>query len=178
MSRLPTGSTDDKVTLQKGDTPISLTNSKVIDAELGSSPPDNVKTDATNEDTTTIPVMKEFLHVEKKIVEKGKIKIIKTVDKEQKEINIPLQYDEIEITTVPVNEFIDVLPEAVRYEGDTMIISVIKEVTVVRMLLEKEIHVSKTKKTKQHVEMVTLRTEKIDIQRKDNNTPDLKNKML
>src|SRR5688500_14883976 len=78
-------------------------------------------------ETNNIPVIKENGLVDKKVVETGKVIISKTVSEEKQVLNTPVFHEEVDIKTVAVNRFTDTMPEAVRYEGDTMIIPVIRE---------------------------------------------------
>ena len=59
------------------------------------------------------------------------------------------------------------MPAASRYEGDVMIIPVLKEVAVIekRIMLVEEIHVSKKQTEKTETREVTLRKEEIKITR-------------
>jgi stress response protein YsnF len=60
-------------------------------------------------------------------------------------------------------------PIPVRYEGDTMIVSLLKEVLVVetRLLLTEEVHIT-TRRTERHAPArVTLRREDVTIERVD-----------
>ena len=124
----------------------------------------NKKGDSKQKDIH-IPVIREDVAIEKNMVETGKVKIIKSVTEEDKQIDLTLLQEEIDVKTIPVNQYLDAMPEPVRYEGDTMIIPVLKEVAVVRILLEKEIHITKRKSGKNETHHVTLRSEEISIQR-------------
>src|SRR4051794_29137378 len=80
---------------------------------------------------SSIPVVEESLKVDKKIIEKGKVKISKSVKEESEVVDLPIINEEVKIERFSVNQVIDKPPEAVRYEGDTMIIPVLEEITVV-----------------------------------------------
>jgi stress response protein YsnF len=75
---------------------------------------------------------------------------------------------EVAIERVPVNRVVEG-PIPMRYEGDTMIVSVLEEVLVVetRLLLKEEVHMT-TRRTETHTpERVTLRHEDVTIERVD-----------
>jgi stress response protein YsnF len=59
-------------------------------------------------------------------------------------------------------------PPAVRQEGDTTIIPVLREVLVVekRYELVEEVHVTKKKTVVPHVQEITLRKEVVEVERK------------
>jgi uncharacterized protein (TIGR02271 family) len=119
----------------------------------------------------SIPVIQEEVQVEKKVVEKGRVKLIKTVKEETESLNLPEINEEVHIERVPLNKIVEKAPEAVRYEGDTMIIPVLKEIAVIekKVLLIEEIRVTKTAIHSEQKEEVTLRKEEINIERSENN---------
>jgi uncharacterized protein (TIGR02271 family) len=114
----------------------------------------------------SIPIIEEEAKVEKKVVEKGKVKIYKTVKEETESLNLPVINEEVQIQRIPLNKIVEEAPEAVRYEGDTMIIPVLKEIAVVekKILLVEEIRVTKTATHSEQKEEVTLRKEEINIE--------------
>jgi uncharacterized protein (TIGR02271 family) len=114
----------------------------------------------------SIPIIKEEAKVEKKVVEKGKVKIYKTVKEETESLNLPGINEEVYIERIPLNKIVEKAPEAVRYEGDTMIIPVLKEIAVIekKILLVEEIRVTKIAIHSEQKEEVTLRKEEINIE--------------
>jgi len=124
-----------------------------------------------NENTSSsIPVMQEKVEVGKKTIEKGRVKISKIVKEESEVLNLPTTSEQVHIRRVPVNKIVEDAPESIRYEGDTMIIPVLQEVTIVekKLLLVEEIHVTKTSVTSEETKEITLRKEEINIERSDN----------
>src|SRR5690349_4978537 len=84
-----------------------------------------------------INVIEEKIVIEKEHVETGKIKIRKTVTEETHAVNVPVVNDEYEIVRVDVpHKTLMEPPAPVRQEGDTTIISVIREITVVEKRYE------------------------------------------
>jgi uncharacterized protein (TIGR02271 family) len=125
-----------------------------------------------NKDTSSsMPVVQEKVNVGKKIIEKGRVKISKIVKEESEVLNLSTTTEQVHIKRVPVNQIVENAPEAVRYEGDTMIIPVLQEVTVIekKLLLVEEIHVTKTSVSSEEVKEIALRKEEIKIERNDNN---------
>lgn len=110
----------------------------------------------------TIPVMTEEVIVDRKVVEKGGVIIEKKVTGEEISLDIALSDEKIKLERVPVNKYLDSRPEN-RYEGDTLIIPVIKEVMVKRLLLVEEVHITKEVRTINKQENVTLKKEEITI---------------
>lgn len=118
------------------------------------------------EDQMVIPVVREELVVDKRTVEKGRVRVFKTVSEREEIIDEPLLHDEVEVERVAVNQIIPE-PMVTRQEGDTMIIPVLEEVLVVekRLLLKEEIHVRKVTRQARHAEHVTLREEQVEVER-------------
>lgn len=123
--------------------------------------------DANIESRVTIPVIQEELVVGKKVIETGKVRIVKTVTEQQEMVDIPLVQEEIHVERVAVNQYVDTPPPAIRYEGDVTIIPVVKEVLVVekRLLLVEELRVTKTKVETNETQEVNVRSEDIKIER-------------
>jgi uncharacterized protein (TIGR02271 family) len=95
------------------------------------------------------------------------VKISKSVKEESEIINLPTVNEEVKIERFSRNQIIDKLPEAVRYEGNTMIIPVLQEITVIekKILLVEEIHITKTSVSSTETKEVTLLKEEVKIER-------------
>ena len=120
-----------------------------------------------NEKSQTIPVVEEQLRVDKKVVESGKVHLSKKVVENETSVTLPLTEETYDIERVPVNKVVDEPPQAMRYEGNTTIIPVVREVLVVQKRYEivEEIRLTKNVTQEQHTEQVTLRKEQVDIDR-------------
>ncbi|MDQ3394180.1 MAG: YsnF/AvaK domain-containing protein [Bacteroidota bacterium] len=129
--------------------------------DQGSGTPKDVK----NSEEMTIPVIEESLHVDKNWVESGKVNISKTITEHQETIDVPLSHEEVNIERVQVNQYIDTLPPPVRYEGETMIIPVLREVVVKRVMLVEELRVTRKEVQTHEKQQVTLKKEEINIDR-------------
>ena len=120
-----------------------------------------------NTETTVIPVVHEKAIITKKTVDTAKVFVRKRVTEEETTLNIPLIHEGFTIEHVPVNQIV-ATPPAVRQEGDTTIIPVLREVLVVekRYELVEEVHVTKKKTVVPHVQEITLRKEVVEVERK------------
>ncbi len=137
------------------------------------------KTESSAEDgeELVIPVIREQVIVDKKVVETGKVRISKRISEHEELIDVPVMQGEAAIQRVPVNQFVESAP-AVRYEGDTMIIPVIQEQVVLqkKLLLVEEIHVTKQMVETHRSQKVTLLREEVEITRiAGNENPDNSN---
>jgi uncharacterized protein (TIGR02271 family) len=115
-----------------------------------------------------VPVLAEVLDVQTRRVETGRVRLHKTVHTREVLVDEPLLREEVVIERVPVNRVVEG-PIPVRYEGDTMIVSVLEEVLVVetRLLLTEELRIT-TRRTERHApERVTLRHEDVTVERVD-----------
>lgn len=129
-----------------------------------------LKTSGLNTDAEghiVIPVIQEDVVIDKKVVETGKVRILKTVTEQQETIDIPLVQEDINIERIPINQYVEAAPPGVRYEGEVTIIAVVKEVLVVekRLLLVEEVRVTKNKVQTNETQEVSLRTEDIRVER-------------
>jgi uncharacterized protein (TIGR02271 family) len=107
-----------------------------------------------------VPVIVEALEIEKRHVETGRVRINKVVHEREELIDEPLLHEEVSIERVPIHRFVDeAIP--IRYEGDTMAISLLEEVPVVekRLMVKEELRIT-TRRSEAHQPVrVTLRSE-------------------
>ena len=120
-----------------------------------------------HEHSFTVPVIEETVHVEKKTIETGKVKISKTVNVNTETVDLLQVQDEVQIERIPVNEFVQTPPPPLRYEGNTIIIPVLQEVMVTekRLLLIEEVRLTKRKVESKESQEVILRKEEIKVER-------------
>ena len=114
-----------------------------------------------------IPVIREQLDVQKRMVDQPRgYRIHKRVKERQQRIIQLLYRDSLDVQRVPRHEFVD-RPPAVRYEGTTMVIPLCEEVLVVekRLLLKEEVYVRRREAHVEHAETVVLRSEEAAIER-------------
>lgn len=135
------------------------------------------RADATDEfvgSSQTIPVVEETLKVEKVARDRGGYRIAKRVQAHEELVDEPLRYHEVTIErrTLGVNLKGQALPEP-RYEGETYIVPVIKEVLVTekQWVLVEEVRITKISGTHHDPQYVTLRTEDVSIERLDADKP-------
>lgn len=117
---------------------------------------------------TVIPVIEEYATVHKEIIETGKVRIKKTVVEDKAIVNLPILNETYDITREPISGVVhEDPPPAVRYEGDTMIIPVVKEITVMvkRYEVVEEVRITKKVTETPLMQEVTLRRESVLIER-------------
>jgi uncharacterized protein (TIGR02271 family) len=120
-------------------------------------------------DEVYIPVVAEELSVEKKLVERGRVRVIKRVESREEEVELPLTSEEIRIERIPYNTIIDGEVPKVREEDGFLVVPLLEEVLVVekRLLLREEIRVAKRLSTTTSKQTVVLRREVVDIEREE-----------
>ncbi|MCX6215544.1 YsnF/AvaK domain-containing protein [Spirosoma sp.] len=113
-----------------------------------------------------IPVIEESLHVDKQLVETGKLRIVKRIHEEEQVIDLPLSREEFNVEHVAINEYVDT-PPAVRYEGDTTVYPVLKEVLVIekKLVLVEEVRVTRKLVTVNEPQRVIVRKEEVSVER-------------
>jgi len=119
----------------------------------------------TKNKPVALKVFEEQAQISKKTIEKGKVSVHKKVHAHDENVNVSLNNEQVQIEKVVVNQYVDAVPP-VRYEGNTTIIPVIKEVAVVqkRILLTEEIRITKHIVVSEEEKTVPLRREEIIIE--------------
>ena len=122
----------------------------------------------TTNNVNAIPVIEEQLLVEKRVVETGRLRVSKTVLEEEETVDVPLMSETFNVERVAINQYVDT-PPAVRYDGDTTVFPVLKEVLVTekRLLLVEEVHITKRQTTTNDTQRVMLRREEVTVERVD-----------
>ena len=125
----------------------------------------------TDPSEMVIPVIQEHATIHKEVIETGKVRIRKTVKEDKAVVNLPVVNESYDITRIPVNSVHDNPPPAFRYEGDTMVIPVVKEVTVMikRYEVVEELRITKKLTETPLMQEISLRSEEVHVERTDNN---------
>jgi uncharacterized protein (TIGR02271 family) len=141
---------------------------------------DTLQTTTVNGETSTaydadalvIPIITEDIVVSKDWVEKGRVRVTKRALTEEQPIHEMLREEHVHVERVPVNRPVDTAPD-VRYEGDTMIVSLVEEVVVVekRLVVKEELHITKRQTEREYTDTVTVRRDDVTVERFDGSTP-------
>jgi uncharacterized protein (TIGR02271 family) len=113
-----------------------------------------------------IPVIQEQATVQKRVVETGRVRIAKHVREYEEIVDVPHFQEEVKVERVPVNQFVDAVPE-VRTEGETTIIPVVEERYVVekRLFVVEELHVRKERHETHNPQKVRVLKEEVEVER-------------
>jgi uncharacterized protein (TIGR02271 family) len=123
---------------------------------------------------TVVPVIEETVEIGKRVVETGKVRVSKSVHEEEVTVDLLVTREEVEVERVPVNQYVETPPPPVRYEGDAMIIPVLREVMVVekRLLIVEELRITNRQVKTNTPQKVTLRKEEVNVDQVRKNQED------
>jgi uncharacterized protein (TIGR02271 family) len=120
-----------------------------------------------------VPVIEERAVIHREVVESGRVRLSKTVQEHEEAIDLTLLHEEVLVERVPIDQYVadDAAAPAVRYEGDTLVVPVVREVIVKRLLLVEELRVTKHQVETQETQHVTLRHEQVNVTRVPGEAP-------
>lgn len=116
-----------------------------------------------------VPVIEEQLHVSKRTVQTGVVKVKTAVHERIEHVQEELLHESVDVQRVAVEREV-AEPPAIRQEGDVLIIPVVEEriVVVKRWFLKEEIHLRKQRQSDVADIPVTLRSTTVSIERERN----------
>jgi stress response protein YsnF len=112
-----------------------------------------------------LPLTEEQVHIEKRQVTTGKVRVQTMVDVSDELVTQELTAERVAVSRVPVNRYVEVAPQ-IRTEGELTIIPVLEEVLVVerKLLLKEEIHIQRTVTTELVTETVPVRKQRAVVE--------------
>ena len=122
--------------------------------------------DVSGAERVVMQEVEERLHVGKRTVETGRVRLTKRVETREEALSVPLLREEVEVERVTVGDYVDEAPP-IRTEGGVTVIPVVEEVLVVekRLLLREELRVTRRRSEQVEERTETLRSEAIDVER-------------
>ncbi len=126
-------------------------------------PPDSVP-HSEREVEAVIPVVEERAVIERRDRVVGRVRVRTQTREEEVDLAETLRSSRVEVERVPVDAFVDEVPE-IREEDGVTIIPVMEEVLVRRLLLREEIRIRRVEAEREVRETVTLRTQEPVIER-------------
>lgn len=120
-------------------------------------------------ETVVIPIVEETARIEKRAVEKGRVRVSTQTDTVEQVLRETLRGDAVGVTRVQINRTFsegEAAPQ-VRNEGGVTIIPVLEEILVVekRLVLKEEVHVRRTTFGEDVEVPVTLRHQRAVVER-------------
>lgn len=115
-------------------------------------------------ETEVIPVVREFVHIEKRAVESGRVVVHKTTVERDETVEAMLLREDLQVERVTVGRMVTEAP-AQRHEGDVLIIPIMEEVLVTekRLMLKEELRIRTVRSEQAVTETVRLREEQVTI---------------
>lgn len=141
---------------------------------LPSSPPTSLDT------ARVVPVIEESLVVNKRVVDQGGYRIVKSVDVREEVVDEPLVAHTVDVERRVIGRLLPSMEvPASRQEGDTWIVSVVEEVLVTekRLMLKEELHIRRTESVTHHSQTFSLRSENVAIERLEPGVPPVDRKL-
>ncbi|MCP1538241.1 YsnF/AvaK domain-containing protein [Methylorubrum extorquens] len=120
-------------------------------------------------ETETIPVIEETARIDKRVVEKGRVRVQTRTETTDDVLRETLRSDVVGVTRIPIDRVIaegEVAP-TIRTENGVTIIPVLEEVLVVekRLILKEEVHIRQTSSGEAVEVPVTLRRQHAVVER-------------
>jgi uncharacterized protein (TIGR02271 family) len=134
--------------------------------------PDSSVSNEGTDATEVIPLTEETLHLDKRQVTTGRVRISTKTDVIEELAQASLDRETVEVTRVPVDRIVDQAP-GIRTENGVTIIPIMEEVLVMekRLVLKEELHVRKTN-TQDEIELpVQLRKQRAVVERIEEDDP-------
>ena len=115
---------------------------------------------------TVVQLAEEVLRVGTRAVERGRVRLHKTVSERAETVDVPLFRTQVEVERVSVNRPVE-QAEGIRYEGDATVIPRYEEVLVIakQLVLVEELRVRRVRTEHREPQQVTLRREELTVER-------------
>jgi uncharacterized protein (TIGR02271 family) len=137
---------------------------------------DTHKAAMDTDDVTVLPLVEEDLHVGKREVVTGRVRVQVATDTIEQMVAQDLRGEEVDVERVPIGTYVEngAAAPQIRTEGDITVVPVLEEVLVVekRLLLKEELRIRR-RTTVEHTEVpVTLRKQRAEVERVPNESDD------
>jgi uncharacterized protein (TIGR02271 family) len=118
----------------------------------------------TDDERVRLQRHEEELVPERREVELGRVVIRKRVERQPVEQTVELAREHVRVERIPVGRVVESAPPP-RFEGETLIISVVEEELVVqkRLVLREEVRITRERATEQQTVSETLRREVVEV---------------
>lgn len=122
--------------------------------------------------TEILQLHAERVDVDKRVRETGRVTVSTVTHTRDQVVEELLSDQRVEVEHVVVDRVVEEMP-AVREEGDTIIIPIVEEVVVVerRLMLRKEVRITRVRSTRHHHEVVQLRSQEVVVSRTTADVP-------
>ena len=119
-------------------------------------------------ETMVLPLIEEQLQVSKQTNTTGHVRLQKSVGAYDVQLDESLAVSTVEVERVPLGHIVEI-PPGVRQEGDTLIYPILEERLVLtkELVLVEEVRVTQLRSERRDTRVVTLRRERMDVQREE-----------
>ncbi len=126
----------------------------------------NAEPVSDQQEPLSIPVIEEQLHIGKRSVVTGTVRLDKHVGVYEEALDIPLAVRTFDVERVVLNKPVDTAP-SVRQEGETTIYPLIEEQLILtkQLILREELRVTRRDTERRDTRTVSLRRESIEVTR-------------
>jgi uncharacterized protein (TIGR02271 family) len=126
----------------------------------------SVRADAIADGNETIPIVEERVRVDKRVVDKGGLRVSTEIDEVTEALDVALRQQTAKLDRVKVDRVVDTAPEP-RLDGDTVIVPIVEERAVVtkQLVVVEEVRIRLDEIEKHEEHSVPLRKERVRIDR-------------
>jgi stress response protein YsnF len=119
-----------------------------------------------------IRLVEETATIGKREVVTGRVRVQTVTDTVEELAHADVRRETVEVTRVPIDRMVETAPE-IRTEGDVTILPVVEEVLVIekRLVLKEELHIRRRVTTVTAEVPVTLRKQRVEVERIDPDKP-------
>lgn len=112
----------------------------------------------------TLPIAEEVVTVDKRIVDRGSVRVSTTVEKIDEPVRATLFEQSAVVDRVRVDRIVETMPET-RQDGDTIIVPIVEERLVLtkQLVVTEEVRIKLTEAVRTEEHDVTLRKERLTI---------------
>ncbi len=117
-------------------------------------------------ESVTVPLVAERLDVRTRTVPTGKVRLQKTVQEYEEELNVPLAARTFRVERIALDQVVEA-PPPIRQEGDTTIYPILEERLILtkQLVLKEEVRVTKVESETLDTQVVSLRREHLAVER-------------
>lgn len=125
-------------------------------------------------DEELLPLAVESVEITRRRVATGQVRVHVIPETREESVEVGLQDEGVAVERVPIGQFVDSMPP-VRTEGEVTIIPVVEEraVVTVRLFLREEVRLRPDRRARVERHAVTLRSERVEVERRDINEGEL-----
>lgn len=146
--------------------PTSKEDNSYTEGSQATRPARTIEGERTESERIVVPLVDEYLEVQKQWVQSGEVVVRRSVQTSQQTIPVELLHEEVQVDRVPVNRPVAEGEQTQPWwDGEVMVVPVIEEEIVVskRLVVREEVRISKRKVSRQEEVSDTIRSQQVHI---------------